>query len=154
MSAFVTDFEVLHGAKPEMQGKRVHDVPGIDGPRFVNDIRAAHKAGGAWVDYDIINPTSGQVQGKASWVEPLDAKTVVGCGIYRSQDTSRAAPAIPAVAGPAAAAAAALGHAQASAKASVNAGVSASVNGSMNASMNASSKAITSANKQPASSVR
>jgi methyl-accepting chemotaxis protein len=82
---------LLHGAKPAMEGKRVHDVPGINGPQFVADTRAAHQAGGAWVDYDIVNPVTGQVQAKTSWIEPLDAKTVVGCGIYRTSGAAAAA---------------------------------------------------------------
>ena len=80
---------VLHGAKPAMEGKRVHDVPGIDGDRFVRNAFAAAAAGGGWIDYAIVNPVSGQVQAKASWVQQLDDGLVIGCGIYR--DTAAAA---------------------------------------------------------------
>jgi methyl-accepting chemotaxis protein len=83
---------VLHGAKPAMEGKRVHDVPGINGDRFVRDAFAAAAAGGGWIDYEIVNPTTGQVQPKASWVEPLGPDLVIGCGIYR-QGGGAAAPA-------------------------------------------------------------
>jgi methyl-accepting chemotaxis protein len=88
---------VLHGAKPAMEGKRVHDVPGIDGDRFVRDAFAAAAAGGGWIDYAIVNPVSGQVQAKASWVQQLDDGLVIGCGIYRDQ-SSAAAPAAAAAA--------------------------------------------------------
>jgi methyl-accepting chemotaxis protein len=74
---------VLHGAKPAMEGKRVHDVPGIDGDRFVHDAFSAAAAGGGWIDYAIVNPVNGQVQAKASWVQALDDGLVIGCGIYR-----------------------------------------------------------------------
>jgi methyl-accepting chemotaxis protein len=82
---------VLHGAKPAMEGKRVHDVPGIDGDRFVRDAFAAADAGGGWIDYAIVNPVSGQVQAKASWVQTLDRNLVVGCGIYREDAAAAAA---------------------------------------------------------------
>jgi len=81
---------VLHGAKPAMEGRRVHDVPGIDGDRFVRDAFAAAEAGGGWIEYSIVNPASGQVQPKASWVQALDNGLVIGCGIYRN--TAAAAP--------------------------------------------------------------
>jgi signal transduction histidine kinase len=42
-------------------------------------------AGGGWIDYAIVNPVSGQVQAKASWVQQLDDGLVVGCGIYRDK---------------------------------------------------------------------
>ncbi|MFY7857375.1 MAG: cache domain-containing protein, partial [Rubrivivax sp.] len=91
----------LHGAKPAMEGKRVHDVPGIDGPRFVNDVFAAAQAGGGWVEYDILNADTGAVLPKASYVVALDAQMAVGCGVYR-HDTAAPAPA-PATAATAAA---------------------------------------------------
>ncbi|MCU0775963.1 MAG: cache domain-containing protein, partial [Ideonella sp.] len=83
----------LHGAKPEMEGRRVHDVPGIDGDRFVRDAFAAAAAGGGWIDYTIVHPSTGQVLPKASWVEPLGEGLVIGCGIYREADAQPARPA-------------------------------------------------------------
>jgi methyl-accepting chemotaxis protein len=84
---------LLHGAKPAMEGKRVHDVPGINGDRFVNDAFEAAAAGGGWIDYEIVNPTTGQVQPKASWIEPLGQDLVIGCGIYRQGGAAASAPA-------------------------------------------------------------
>jgi methyl-accepting chemotaxis protein len=83
---------VLHGAKPAMEGRRVHDVPGIDGDRFVRDAFAAAGAGGGWIEYSIVNPTNGQVQPKASWVQALVGDLVIGCGIYRQQAGAAAGP--------------------------------------------------------------
>jgi methyl-accepting chemotaxis protein len=91
---------VLHGAKPAMEGKRVHDVPGIDGDRFVRDSFSVAAAGGGWVEYAIVNPTTGQVQPKASWVQALDEGLVIGCGIYRNTAAAAPAPAAAAVAAP------------------------------------------------------
>jgi methyl-accepting chemotaxis protein len=78
----------LHGAKPAMEGKRVHEVPGIDGDRFLRDALAAADGGGGWIDYDIVNPTTGEVQPKTSYIKPLDARHFVGCGIYRREPSS------------------------------------------------------------------
>jgi DNA repair exonuclease SbcCD ATPase subunit len=76
----------LHGAKPEWEGRRVHELPGIDGDRFVADAWAAANSGGAWVEYQIVNAATGQVQPKASWVQALDGECVIGCGVYRTAD--------------------------------------------------------------------
>jgi signal transduction histidine kinase len=76
-----------------MEGQRVHEVPGIDGDRFVRDAWAAADAGGGWVEYDMVNPATGQVQPKVSFVRPLDRDVLVGCGVYRQQTAANAAPA-------------------------------------------------------------
>ena len=84
---FVIDREgryQVHGAKPAMQGKRVHEVPGIDGDRFVRDAWAAAPSGG-WVEYDIVNPESGLVQPKASYIKAIDNQLALGCGVYKIQ---------------------------------------------------------------------
>ena len=33
---------------------------------------------------DLINPTTGDVRGKSSYVLPLDDQMLIGCGAYRS----------------------------------------------------------------------
>ena len=76
----------LHGAKPEMEGKRVHEVPGIDGDRFVRDAWTAAESGGGWIDYDIVHPSTGQVLPKSSWIQALDAQLIIGCGVYRKKE--------------------------------------------------------------------
>ncbi|MBT9487680.1 MAG: cache domain-containing protein [Rubrivivax sp.] len=73
----------LHGAKPAAEGQRVHTVPGIDGERFVRDAWAAAEAGGGWIDYSIVQPISGAVLPKVSWIVPLPGELLLGCGIYR-----------------------------------------------------------------------
>jgi methyl-accepting chemotaxis protein len=75
---------IVHGAKPAMEGKRVHEVPGIDGDRFVSEAwEAANEPNGGWVEYDIVNPESGDVQPKASFVVRIGDDRFLGCGIYR-----------------------------------------------------------------------
>ncbi|MFT3665357.1 methyl-accepting chemotaxis protein [Piscinibacter sp.] len=95
----------LHAAKPATEGKRVHDIPGIDGDRFVADAWARTERGAGWIEYDILNPETGKVQPKASYVRRLDDRLVLGCGVYRVAEpaaaatapAARTAPAQPAV---------------------------------------------------------
>lgn len=63
-------------------GTRVQDVPGIDGDGLTRDIVARAADGGGWVEYDITNPTTGKVQTKMSFVEPVD-DVYLGCGVYK-----------------------------------------------------------------------
>jgi methyl-accepting chemotaxis protein len=76
----------IHGAKPEMEGRRVHELPGIDGDRFLRDAWAAAEAGSGWIDYEIVNPKTGAVQPKTSYIVGLDASLLMGCGVYRRAD--------------------------------------------------------------------
>ena len=80
----------VHGARPAMEGKRVHEVPGIDGDRFTREAWEA-TAGNHWVEYNIVNPETGVVQPKASYVQAIDDRLLIGCGIYRQ--VSEAVPA-------------------------------------------------------------
>jgi len=84
---FITDAQGvyrLHTGNPVMEGRRVHEAPGIDGDRFVRESLAeAH--GSHWVDYTITNPLSGLPQSKTSYVLPLEGDLVLGCGFYRHQ---------------------------------------------------------------------
>ena len=83
----------VHGAKPASEGHRVHEIPGIDGDRFVHDVFASVERGGGWVEYDILNLETKQVQPKASYVMRVDADLALGCGVYRQ--AASAAPATP-----------------------------------------------------------
>jgi methyl-accepting chemotaxis protein len=77
----------LHGAKPAMEGKRVHDVPGLDGDRFVKDAWET-VAGGrtGWINYGIVTPGSTVPAQKTSYVVALTDDLIVGCGVYRHAD--------------------------------------------------------------------
>ena len=96
MYVFVVDRQGvyrLHGAKPATEGKRVHDIPGIDGDRFLREAWEAalsNSGHGGWVEYDIVNPESGAVQPKASFVVALDEQQFIGCGVYRVHDMATA----------------------------------------------------------------
>jgi Methyl-accepting chemotaxis protein (MCP) signalling domain/Single Cache domain 2 len=74
----------LHSAKPASEGKRVHDIPGIDGDRFVADAWSRTERGPGWIEYEILNLETGAVAPKASYMHRIDDRLVVGCGVYRT----------------------------------------------------------------------
>ncbi len=71
------------GGRPDKVGTRVQDILGVDGSALLADIvaQAEHEPG--WVEYDIVNPSTGSVQTKMSYVMKMD-DLYVGCGIYKS----------------------------------------------------------------------
>jgi len=70
--------------KPQNVGKRAADILGTDTRQLVQDVWAAAGAGGGWVDYDFLNPATGQVAPKTSYVMPVRDDLVLGCGIYKT----------------------------------------------------------------------
>ena len=86
MYVFVLDRRgtyLAFGGNPAKVGTLVQDIPGIDGQGLVDDIfeQAAHEPG--WVEYDILNPVTGRVQSKMSYVVSAD-DLAVGCGVYKN----------------------------------------------------------------------
>jgi methyl-accepting chemotaxis protein len=71
------------GGKPEKVGSRVQDIPGVDGQALLDAIMAQAEDEPGWVEYDIVNPQSGKVQTKMSFVTQVD-DLYVGCGVYKS----------------------------------------------------------------------
>jgi hypothetical protein len=71
------------GGKPEKVGSRVQDIPGVDGQALLESIVAQAEQEQGWVEYDIVNPQSGKVQTKMSYVSRVD-DLYVGCGVYKS----------------------------------------------------------------------
>ena len=73
------------GANRTKVGTNVRDMPGIDGEQMLEDAWArADKGENGWVEYNIENPVTGEVRGKASYIIPLGNDMVLGCGVYRS----------------------------------------------------------------------
>jgi signal transduction histidine kinase len=64
-------------------GTRVQDVAGIDGNALIESIIHQAEANPGWVEYEIANPLTGQVQTKMSYVLKVD-DVYVGCGVYKS----------------------------------------------------------------------
>jgi hypothetical protein len=60
------------------------DTPGVDAQQLLDDAWRRCDQGGGWVEYNIINPLTGVVRGKSSYVMPLNDDRLIGCGAYRS----------------------------------------------------------------------
>jgi methyl-accepting chemotaxis protein len=71
------------GGNPSKVGSRVQDVPGIDGEGLLQTIQAQADVEPGWVEYDISNPSTGQVQAKMSYVCGVDGLSM-GCGVYKN----------------------------------------------------------------------
>ncbi|GAB4213273.1 MAG: hypothetical protein Fur007_07150 [Rhodoferax sp.] len=73
----------VHGAMPERDNTDLRAIPGLDAEKLVADAWAVcDDEQGGWVSYAITNPTTGEVQAKASYVMPLDEDRLIGCGCY------------------------------------------------------------------------
>ena len=71
------------GGRPDKVGSRVQDIPGVDGEALLQSIIAQAQAEPGWVEYDILNPVSGALQAKMSYVTQMD-DLYVGCGVYKT----------------------------------------------------------------------
>ncbi len=71
------------GGKPEKVGSRVQDIAGVDGQALLESIVAQAEQEPGWVEYDIVNPQSGTIQTKMSYVTKVD-ELYVGCGVYKT----------------------------------------------------------------------
>jgi signal transduction histidine kinase len=71
------------GAKPEIAGKNRWNVHDPDGFYQVQEMIKTAKGGGGWVEYKYVNPVSGEIQPKKTWVQPVPGMDAfMGCGIY------------------------------------------------------------------------
>jgi methyl-accepting chemotaxis protein len=91
MYVFAFDRQGIYRAlsgKAEKVGTHVKDNPGVDGAKLVIDAfdRADH--GGGWVDYIFANPQTGSVDMKTSYVEPVSANLLIGCGVYKTRSNT------------------------------------------------------------------
>jgi len=86
MYVFVLDRSgqyLAFAGNPSKVGTRVQDVAGIDGNALMESIAQQADSAPGWVEYDIVNPTNGQVQTKMSYVVKVDGM-YVGCGVYKT----------------------------------------------------------------------
>ncbi|MDO9192182.1 MAG: cache domain-containing protein, partial [Undibacterium sp.] len=86
MYIFVLDRKgtyLAFGGNPTKCGTRVQDIAGINGAGLLADIFAQAEYEPGWVEYDINNPLTGQVQSKMSYVCMLD-DLAIGCGVYKN----------------------------------------------------------------------
>ena len=71
------------GGLPARVGTFLRDLPGLDGAKLVRDAFTGADSEGAWVDYLIANPLTGQVEMKTSFIVAIAQNMVMGCGIYK-----------------------------------------------------------------------
>jgi methyl-accepting chemotaxis protein len=71
------------GADRARVGTSLFDAPGVDAQQLLDDAWERCEQGGGWVEYNIINLTTGDVRGKSSFVIPIDDNLLIGCGAYR-----------------------------------------------------------------------
>jgi methyl-accepting chemotaxis protein len=71
------------GGNPAKVGSRVQDIPGIDAEGLLSAIIRQAETEPGWVQYEIVNPITQQVQQKMSYVQELDGM-FIGCGVYMS----------------------------------------------------------------------
>jgi hypothetical protein len=89
---FVFDREGYYrvmGMDEKKVGTHLSTAPGLDAEQLLADAWKRAEQGGGWVDYNIIDLTTGEVRGKTSYVLPLDDNRLIGVGAYRSAVESR-----------------------------------------------------------------
>jgi len=74
--------------KPDKVGTALRATPGVDGDKLVKDAFAQTEVGAGWVDYRFVNPQTGAVDQKSSYVEQVGADLLLGCGVYKSHGSS------------------------------------------------------------------
>ena len=87
MYVFAWDRKLVYHAfagKPQHLRKRADQILGTEVTQLEHDVWAAAGRGGGWVDYDFLNPATGQVAPKTSYVIPVSADLVLGCGVYKT----------------------------------------------------------------------
>ena len=87
MYVFAWDRGLVYHAfagKPHNVGKTGAQILGTDVRQLTHDVWAAAVQGGGWVDYEFLNPSTGQVAPKTSFVVPVSDDLVLGCGIYKT----------------------------------------------------------------------
>ena len=88
MYVFAFDRQGIYRAfagKPSKVGTAVRDNPGVDGQKLVHDAFEQAGRGGGWVDYDFVNPQTGAVDLKTSYVHPVAQDLILGCGVYKTR---------------------------------------------------------------------
>jgi signal transduction histidine kinase len=73
------------GADKSRVGTSLFDTQGVDAQQLLDDAWERADSDGGWVEYNIVNPVSGEVRGKSSYVLPIDENLLIGCGAYRGQ---------------------------------------------------------------------
>jgi cytochrome c len=73
---------VAHGVDTSLVGKDATQFKDVDGKLFGKEMLEVAGMDGAWVDYKWVDPVTGEVEPKSSWVVLHDGY-VFGAGIYK-----------------------------------------------------------------------
>lgn len=73
----------VFGSTPANVGKQVYDIRGLDGAHVLREGFGAADAGGGWIDYEVVNPVTDQVDLKTSYILPLGNDLLIGCGVFK-----------------------------------------------------------------------
>ncbi|MDD5028131.1 MAG: methyl-accepting chemotaxis protein [Rhodoferax sp.] len=73
----------VFGSTPANVGKTVFDIRGLDGNHVLHEGFAAAERGGGWIDYEVVNPVTGVVDEKTSYILPVDNQHLIGCGVFK-----------------------------------------------------------------------
>ncbi|MDP2367705.1 methyl-accepting chemotaxis protein [Rhodoferax sp.] len=73
----------VFGSTPDKVGQTVFDVRGLDGNHVIREGFAAADQGGGWIDYEVVNPVTGVVDEKTSYILPLGQDRLIGCGVFK-----------------------------------------------------------------------
>jgi methyl-accepting chemotaxis protein len=71
------------GPKPAFNGGHLRQVQGLQWERLLADGFACLDQGGGWVEYQTVNPSTGAVNEKISYVQKLPGELLIGCGVYK-----------------------------------------------------------------------
>ncbi len=71
------------GPRPELAGRHLREIQGLQWERLLQAGFEVADDGGGWVDYSTVNPVTGAVTPKVSYVRPLPGDLLIGCGVYK-----------------------------------------------------------------------
>lgn len=72
------------GPRPELVGKHLREIQGLEWEQLLrNGYRTLDENGSGWVDYKTVNPITGVVNQKVSYVSLLPGDLLIGCGVYK-----------------------------------------------------------------------
>ncbi len=83
---FVIDFEgqvLLYPRQPQLQGRNLSELQDKEGDYPIRKMLAQARSGGGYVEYEWGRPSTGQMEGKLGYVEPIAGwEWMIGTGTY------------------------------------------------------------------------
>lgn len=75
----------VSGSDPDLVGQPLAPIATRDGDLLSAAAWRIGAAGGGWVEYQISNPLTLEMEYKASYIRQVDDDLVIGCGVYKRQ---------------------------------------------------------------------